>query len=119
MTGWRRDRPLADLLLGTGIDPPDSAILCRADIGSSRTQRCPLQHADCAETIGPTGVWDLMTPFLPALVGYLLLFAALYAGFGVQSPYLPLLLQAPGLRAEAIGIVLAAGTGIRLSARSK
>jgi MFS transporter, PPP family, 3-phenylpropionic acid transporter len=30
-----------------------------------------------------------MTPFLPALVGYLLLLAALYAGFGVQSPYLP------------------------------
>jgi hypothetical protein len=52
------------------------------------------------------GVWDLMTPFLPALLGYLLLFAALYAGFGVQSPYLPSLLQAHGLRPEAIGIVL-------------
>src|SRR5438552_1204445 len=51
-----------------------------------------------------------MTPFLPALLGYLLLFAALYAGFGVQSPYLPSLLQAHGLRPEAIGIVLAAGT---------
>jgi PPP family 3-phenylpropionic acid transporter len=53
---------------------------------------------------------------LPALVGYLLLFAALYAGFGVQSPYLPLLLQEHGLRSEAIGIVLAAGTAIRLAA---
>src|SRR5947207_2636301 len=57
-----------------------------------------------------------MTPFLPALLGYLLLFAALYAGFGVQSPYLPLLLQAHGLGPEAIGIVLAAGTAIRLAA---
>jgi len=57
-----------------------------------------------------------MTPFLPALVGYLLLFAALYAGFGVQSPYLPSLLQEHGLRPEAIGIVLAAGTAIRLAA---
>jgi len=47
-----------------------------------------------------------MTPFLPALLGYLLLFAALYAGFGVQSPYLPSLLQAHGLQPEAIGIVL-------------
>ena len=57
-----------------------------------------------------------MTPFSPALLGYLLLFAALYAGFGVQSPYLPSLLQAHGLRPEAIGIVLAAGTAIRLAA---
>ena len=57
-----------------------------------------------------------MTPFLPALLGYLLLFAALYAGFGVQSPYLPSLLQEHGLRPEAIGIVLAAGTAIRLAA---
>src|SRR3979490_2044894 len=82
----------------------------------SATQRCPLQHADGAETIGPIGVWDLMTPFLPALVGYLLLFAALYAGFGVQSPYLPSLLQEHGLRPETLGIVLAAGTAIRLAA---
>src|SRR5437762_2083007 len=51
------------------------------------------------------------TPF-----AYFLLFAALYAGFGVQSPYLPRLLQEHGLRAETIGVVLAAGTAIRLAA---
>jgi PPP family 3-phenylpropionic acid transporter len=51
-----------------------------------------------------------------ALVWYLLLFAALYAGFGVQSPYLPAFLQAHGLSPEAIGIVLAAGTATRLVA---
>ncbi|HEX6443253.1 MAG TPA: MFS transporter [Stellaceae bacterium] len=51
-----------------------------------------------------------------ALFAYLLLFAALYAGFGVQSPYLPRLLQEHGLAAEAIGVVLAAGTAIRLAA---
>src|SRR5437762_1272918 len=51
------------------------------------------------------------TPF-----AYLLLFGALYAGFGVQSPYLPRLLQEHGLRAETIGIVLASGTAIRLFA---
>jgi PPP family 3-phenylpropionic acid transporter len=58
-----------------------------------------------------------MTLSLPAaLVAYLLLFATLYAGFGVQSPYLPPLLQERGLRPEAIGIMLAAGTAIRLAA---
>jgi PPP family 3-phenylpropionic acid transporter len=58
-----------------------------------------------------------MTPSSPAaLLAYLLLFSALYAGFGVQSPYLPQLLQEHGLRPEAIGIMLAAGTAIRLAA---
>src|SRR5947207_6173796 len=51
-----------------------------------------------------------------ALISYLILFAALYAGFGVQSPYLPRLLQEHGLDPEAIGTVLAAGTAIRLAA---
>ena len=46
---------------------------------------------------------------------YLVLFAGLYAGFGVQSPYLPSLLQEHGLAAEAIGTVLAAGTAIGYS----
>lgn len=52
----------------------------------------------------------------PALIAYLALFAALYAGFGVQSPYLPLLLKGHGIAAGAIGTVLAAGTAIRLLA---
>jgi MFS transporter, PPP family, 3-phenylpropionic acid transporter len=51
-----------------------------------------------------------------ALVPFLILFAALYAGFGVQSPYLPALLDDRGLRPEAIGMVLAAGTAVRLAA---
>jgi PPP family 3-phenylpropionic acid transporter len=49
-------------------------------------------------------------------LGYTALFGALYAGFGAQSPYLPALLQDHGLRAEAIGGALAAGTAIRLAA---
>jgi hypothetical protein len=36
------------------------------------------------------------------LFAYFLLFGALYAGFGVQSPYLPRLLQEHGLRAEGL-----------------
>src|ERR1700680_54494 len=51
-----------------------------------------------------------------ALPPFLILFAALYAGFGVQSPYLPALLDDRGLRPEAIGMVLAAGTAVRLAA---
>jgi PPP family 3-phenylpropionic acid transporter len=50
------------------------------------------------------------------LISFLTLFAALYAGFGVQSPYLPALLQDHGLAAEAIGVVLASATAIRLAA---
>ena len=45
-----------------------------------------------------------------ALTPFLILFAALYAGFGVQSPYLPALLDDRGLRPEAIGMLLSAGT---------
>lgn len=45
---------------------------------------------------------------------YLLLFGLLYAGFGVQSPYLPILLQKHGLTPDALGTLLAAGTAIRL-----
>lgn len=51
-----------------------------------------------------------------ALFAYTALFASLYAGFGVQSPYLPALLQDHGLDPAAIGTVLAAGTAIRLAA---
>jgi PPP family 3-phenylpropionic acid transporter len=49
-----------------------------------------------------------------ALPAFLALYAALYAAFGVQSPYLPSLLQARGLAPGEIGLVLAAGTAIRL-----
>jgi hypothetical protein len=44
---------------------------------------------------------------------FLILYGALYAGFGVQSPYLPSLLETRNLTLEAIATVLAAGTAIR------
>lgn len=47
---------------------------------------------------------------------FLALYAALYAAFGVQSPYLPSLLQSHKLLPGAIALVLAAGTAIRLIA---
>ena len=52
----------------------------------------------------------------PALSRFLILYAALYAGFGAQSPYLPSLLESRDLRPEAIALVLAAGSAVRLVA---
>jgi PPP family 3-phenylpropionic acid transporter len=49
-----------------------------------------------------------------AFPSYVLLFATLYAGFGVMSPFLPALLQARGLRPEGIGLALALSTLVRL-----
>jgi PPP family 3-phenylpropionic acid transporter len=47
---------------------------------------------------------------------FLLLYAALFASFGITAPFLPGLLQQDGLHAGAVGIVLAGGTAIRLLA---
>jgi MFS transporter, PPP family, 3-phenylpropionic acid transporter len=48
------------------------------------------------------------------LVRYCALYATLYAGFGVQSPFLPAMFRAHGLSAEQIGLVLGIGTAVRL-----
>jgi PPP family 3-phenylpropionic acid transporter len=53
---------------------------------------------------------------LPVLPTFLAVNSLLYAAFGVQSPFLPELLREQGLRAEEIGIVLAASTAIRVLA---
>ncbi len=50
---------------------------------------------------------------LPRFLG---LYGALFAAFGVASPFLPGLLRQDGLGVGAIGVVLAAGTAIRLLA---
>jgi PPP family 3-phenylpropionic acid transporter len=47
---------------------------------------------------------------------FILLYAALYAAFGVASPFLPAFLKSRGLPPEQIGLVLAAGTAARLLA---
>ena len=51
-----------------------------------------------------------------ALWRFLALYGALYVAFGVQSPYLPTLLASHNLTPEAVAIVLAAGTAMRLTA---
>jgi PPP family 3-phenylpropionic acid transporter len=50
------------------------------------------------------------------LLRFLILYGALYAGFGVLSPYLPSLLESRNLGPEAIASLLGAGTAIRLIA---
>src|SRR5215208_773955 len=58
----------------------------------------------------------LPSPGSYALARFILLFAVMYAAFGVASPFLPQFLQTRGLRAEEIGALLAASTGVRLLA---
>jgi PPP family 3-phenylpropionic acid transporter len=53
---------------------------------------------------------------LTALFRFILLYAALYAAFGVASPFMPAFLSARGLDPERLGVVLAAGTALRLIA---
>ncbi len=57
-----------------------------------------------------------MIAFRTPLARFLVLYGALYAAFGVQSPYLPSLLDSRNLPPEVIALVLAAGTAIRLVA---
>src|ERR1700760_1142469 len=51
-----------------------------------------------------------------ALPGYLLLYIALYSAYGTESAYLPAFLGHHGLSNEQIGLVLAAGTVVRIVA---
>ncbi len=52
----------------------------------------------------------------PALPRFLLLYGGLFAAFGVAAPFLPSLLKQNGLSSNAIALVLAGGTAIRLLA---
>ena len=45
---------------------------------------------------------------------FLLLYAALYASFGLSSPFLPVFLAARGVGPEWLGFLLGAGTAVRL-----
>ena len=53
-------------------------------------------------------------PGVGSLPQFLALYTALFAAFGVTSPFLPALLANKGLSPTGIGLVLAAGTAIRL-----
>lgn len=49
-----------------------------------------------------------------ALSRFLAFYGAVFAAFGVASPFLPGLLQQNGLNPKELGVVLAAGTAVRL-----
>jgi PPP family 3-phenylpropionic acid transporter len=51
-----------------------------------------------------------------ALPSFLLLYGALYAAYGTESAYMPAFLRSHGLTLERIGLVLAAGTLVRIVA---
>src|SRR5215510_15289228 len=57
-------------------------------------------------------MFDLLRP--AALTRFILLYAAMYAAFGVASPFLPAFLSSRGLLPEQLGLVLGAGTAVRL-----
>jgi PPP family 3-phenylpropionic acid transporter len=48
------------------------------------------------------------------LIRFVLLYAGLFSAFGLVSPFLPAFLGARGLRAEELGMLLGAGTAVRL-----
>ncbi|MGH7871772.1 MAG: MFS transporter [Candidatus Binatia bacterium] len=48
------------------------------------------------------------------LTRFILLYAAMYAAFGVASPFFPAFLSGRGLPPEQLGLVLGAGTAVRL-----
>jgi MFS transporter, PPP family, 3-phenylpropionic acid transporter len=51
---------------------------------------------------------------MTALHRFVALYALLYAAFGVSSPFMPAFFEGRGLAPEQVGILLAAGTAIRL-----
>src|SRR5215510_9887585 len=57
---------------------------------------------------------DITAVWPTALSRFMLLYAAMYAAFGVASPFLPALVNARGVPAAQLGFVLSAGTAIRL-----
>src|SRR5688500_18175020 len=59
-------------------------------------------------------VADFLTK-MQELPRFLVLYAVMYAAYGVASPFLPAFVTARGLAPEQLGMVLAAGTAARLA----
>src|SRR3569832_1377328 len=64
--------------------------------------------------IRPEKIGSVQAFALGALPRYLVLYALVFAAYGIEAPFLPALLAEHGLSATAIGQVLAAGTAARL-----
>jgi PPP family 3-phenylpropionic acid transporter len=85
----------------------DQAIRCRPPYSDAQ-KACPGHDVESEVSLR----W-VMTGSLPR---FLALYTALFAAFGVASPFFAAFLAGRGLRPEAIGLVLAAGTAVRLAA---
>src|SRR5919198_5503503 len=57
---------------------------------------------------------DITTVWSTALPRFMLLYAAMYAAYGVASPFLPALVNSRGIAPEELGLVLGTGTAVRL-----
>jgi PPP family 3-phenylpropionic acid transporter len=75
----------------------------------------PLRHPTrtCCCSLAITGILSSVFTGSP-LPRFLVLYGALFAAFGVASPFLPGLLLQDGLQPGSLGVVLAGGTAIRL-----
>src|SRR5437763_14397589 len=66
-----------------------------------------------ARARGLRGKRALAFPLVPPLAAFLLLYAAMYAAFGLASPFTPALLHERGLNVTSVGLFLGVGTAIR------
>lgn len=70
-------------------------------------------NANASSAAPASGIGALRSTALPR---FILLYAAMYAAYGVASPFLPAFLHERGLSPEQLGVVLAVGTAVRLIA---
>jgi MFS transporter, PPP family, 3-phenylpropionic acid transporter len=66
------------------------------------------------DTMGAVARLAMRAPVTSVLPRFILLYAAMYAAFGVASPFMPAFVTERGLSPEQLGLVLAAGTATRL-----
>ena len=87
-------------------------LIPRNGVSVVRYSSCPMSAAFAS--LAPRD--RMISSSRSTLCRFFSLYAALYAGFGVQSPYLPILLDSRHLSPETIALALAAGTAMRLMA---
>jgi MFS transporter, PPP family, 3-phenylpropionic acid transporter len=76
----------------------------------------PAALAGISEVAFLSGASDHCIVRINAAVAYVILYASMYAAFGVASPFWPELLKTKALTSQQIGIVLAAAMAMRLAA---
>ena len=91
--------------------------MASAGHGGSKASCCPQVRARPEQAATAASIWHSRSVLIGSpLPRFLALYGLMFAAFGVASPFLPALLQQDGLGAASLGLVLAAGTAIRLLA---